>query len=91
MRIVKFLESPHVRILLFLHHHGLVRHKRLAKELSSRGTLSNVLNELLMDGLIIRYVKIENKPIQSFYSLTDLGREVATRLEEIINLLGISL
>ena len=82
MKISKLLETPSVRILLFLHEKGEVRYADLTKLITSRGTLSLNIKELEEEGLIQRRVVV-TKPIQAHYSLTEKGMEVAALLSKI--------
>ena len=82
MKISSLLETPSVRILLFLHEKGEVRYTDLTKLIASRGTLSINVKELEEEGLIQRRV-VTTKPIQAYYSLTDKGREIATHFGKI--------
>jgi len=82
VKISTLLQTPSVRILLFLHGKGEVRYTDLTKLITSRGTLSLNLKELDEEGLIQRRV-VTTKPIQAYYSLTDKGREVASHFERI--------
>ena len=83
MKISTLLQTPSVKILLFLFEEGEVRYTELTNLIKSRGTLSLNLKELDEEGLIQRRVVI-TKPIQSYYSLTDKGKEIA----EILNRLN---
>jgi len=82
LKISSLLETPSVRILLFLHEKGEVRYTDLTKLIASRGTLSINVKELEEEGLIQRRV-VTTKPIQAYYSLTDKGREIATHFGKI--------
>jgi DNA-binding HxlR family transcriptional regulator len=82
VKISTLLETPSVRILLFLHERGEVRYADFAKLIASRGTLSLNIKELEDEGLIQRRV-VTSKPIQAYYSLTSRGREVATHFNRI--------
>ena len=82
MKISSLLETPSVRIILFLHEKGEVRYTDLTKVIASRGTLSINVKELEGEGLIQRRV-VTTKPIQAHYSLTDKGREIAGLLGKI--------
>ena len=82
VKISTLLETPSVRILLFLHKQGEVRYADLTKLIASRGTLSLNIRELEDEGLIQRRV-VTSKPIQAHYSLTNRGREVATHFNRI--------
>ena len=82
VKIFTLLETPSVRILLFLHEQGEVRYADLTKLIASRGTLSLNIRELEEEGLIQRRV-VTTKPIQAHYSLTDRGREIATHFNKI--------
>jgi DNA-binding HxlR family transcriptional regulator len=82
VKISELLSSPAARILVFLYERDETRHSELEKLLASRGSLGTNLNDLLDEGLIKRKV-IPTKPIQSNYSLTEKGRDVAKRLAEL--------
>ena len=86
MRVSELLSIPAVKILLYLHSKGQVRHADLEKMIASRGTLASNLNDLLDEGLVARKV-ISAKPIQSNYSLTEKGRNVVEQLAELERLL----
>ena len=76
MKISTLLETPSVRIILFLHERGEVRYTDLTKLIASRGTLSSNIKELEGEGLIQRRI-ITTKPIQAHYSLTEKGEEIS--------------
>ncbi|MGA3291301.1 MAG: winged helix-turn-helix transcriptional regulator [Candidatus Bathyarchaeia archaeon] len=82
MKISALLETPSVKIILYLHEHGEVRYTELTKLIASRGTLSLNIKELEEEGLIQRRI-LTSKPIQAFYSLTEKGAEVASLLGKI--------
>jgi len=82
LKISSLLETPSVRIVLFLHEKGEVRYTDLTKLIASRGTLSLNVKELEEEGLIQRRV-VTTKPIQAHYSLTDKGTEIAALLGKI--------
>ena len=82
MKISVLLQTPSVRLLLFLYKKGEVRYTELAKLIASRGTLSLSLKELDEEGLIQRRV-VTTKPIQTYYSLTDKGKGIATHFDKI--------
>jgi DNA-binding HxlR family transcriptional regulator len=84
VKLSALLQSPCVQILLFIHSKGEVRHSELEGLIRSRGTLSSNLNELLEEGLLRRRV-VASKPIQSNYSLTEKGKEVAAVLVDLKN------
>ena len=86
MKISAILEAPSVKILLFVLERGEVRYSDLARIFTSRGTLSLNLKDLEGERLIQRRV-VTSKPIQAYYSLTDKGKEVAKRLNEMKRLL----
>jgi DNA-binding HxlR family transcriptional regulator len=86
VKISDLLQTPSVQILLFLYEKGEVRYTELANLIASRGTLSLNLKELDEDGLIQRRV-VTTKPIQTHYSLTDKGREIAIHFEKIKKML----
>ena len=82
MKISSILGIPSVRILLFIYGKGEVRYTDLTKLIASRGTLSANLKELEKEELVKRRV-VTTKPIQTYYSLTEKGQEIARRLNEI--------
>jgi len=82
VKISALLQTPSVKIILFLYEKGEVRYTDLANLIASRGTLSVNLKELDEESLIQRRV-VTTKPIQAHYSLTDKGREIATHFERI--------
>jgi DNA-binding HxlR family transcriptional regulator len=86
VKISTLLQTPSVRILLFLHEKGEVRYTDLTKLIASRGTLSLNIRELEEEGLIQRRV-VTTKPIQAHYSLTNKAKEIATRLNKIEKLM----
>jgi len=86
VKISAILEAPSVKILLFMLEKGEVRYSDLASIFTSRGTLSLNLKDLEGERLIQRRV-VTSKPIQAYYSLTDKGKEVARRLNEMKRLL----
>jgi len=85
----RILNSTVVNLLVYIYLHGLVRHRDLARLVSSRGSLSLALNSLLDEGLVTREVNAEHFPPQTYYSVTERGRKVAARLEEIREILKI--
>ena len=82
MKISKVLETPSIVILLFILEREEVRHGDFTEIINSRGTLSNNLRELEDEELILRRV-VSSKPIQSYYSLTEQGKQVAMNFIEI--------
>ncbi|WNZ29961.1 MAG: helix-turn-helix transcriptional regulator [Candidatus Bathyarchaeota archaeon] len=86
MKMSTLLQSPCVRILLFLYDRDEVRYTELTNLIASRGTLSVNLKELDAEGLLQRRI-VATKPIQAHYSLTDKGIEIATYLDKIMETL----
>ena len=84
VKISALLQSPCIQILLLVYSKGEVRHSELERLIRSRGTLSSNLNDLLEEGLLRRKV-LASKPIQSNYSLTEKGRQVAAGLVDLRN------
>ena len=82
VKISSLLQTPSVKILLFLNQKGEVRYTDLTNLITSRGTLSLNLKELDEEGFIQRRV-VTTKPIQSYYSLTKKGKKVAEILERL--------
>ena len=79
---VCLLQMPAVRILLFLHEKGDTRYAELNQLITSRGTLSSNLTELDEEGLVQRRV-VPTKPIKSYYSLTEKGKQVAETFKQL--------
>jgi len=88
VKISKIIESPAVVLLLFLLESGEVRHSEFSEIFTSRGTISNNLNDLEDEGLIKRRV-VDTKPAQSYYSLTDVGEKTAQKIMEIKEILDL--
>ena len=84
VKISDLLQFPCVQILLFVSSKGEVRHSELEQLIRSRGTLSSNLNDLLEEGLLRRKV-VTSKPIQSNYSLTEKGKNIASALADLRN------
>jgi len=82
VKISVILQSPSVKILLFLLEKGEVRYTDLTDLIKSRGTLSLNLKELDEEELIKRRI-VTTKPIQAYYSLSEKGQEITKRLHEI--------
>jgi len=87
VKISRILEIPSVKILLFIFDKQEVRYTDLTKIITSRGTLSLNLKELEKEELVKRRV-VTTKPIQSYYSLSEKGQEIARRLSEIKDVLS---
>lgn len=82
VKISSLLQTPSVKILLFLLERGEVRYADLTKLITSRGTLSLNLKELSEEGLMQRRI-VTTKPIQAHYSLTEKGKQIAIHLDRI--------
>jgi DNA-binding HxlR family transcriptional regulator len=82
VKVSKLVEVPSVKILLFIFEKDEVRYIDLTDLIDSRGTLSVNLKELEKEELIKRRV-VTTKPIQTYYSVTKKGEEIAKRLKEI--------
>ncbi len=82
VKISSLLQTPSVKILLFLLERGEVRYADLTKLMTSRGTLSLNLKELSEEGLVQRRI-VTTKPIQAHYSLTEKGKQIAIHLDRI--------
>ena len=83
VKIAKILNLPNVRILLHILENGEARYSGLSRLVRSRGALSNAFRELDAEKLIQRRIAQETRPIQSYYSLTKRGKEVATGLAKM--------
>jgi len=86
----RILNSVVVNLLVHIYLRGSVRHRDLARLVSSRSSLSLALNSLLNEGLVTREVNTQRFPPQTYYSVTERGKEVAARLEEIREIMKIS-
>jgi len=83
LRISSILKVGNVRVLTYLLENGEARYRDLLNDvISVRSTLAIVLNELLEEELIERRVK-PTKPVQTLYSLTELGAKIARYLKAI--------
>lgn len=82
VKISSLLQTPSVRILLFLLERGEVKYADLTKLMTSRGTLSLNLKELSEEGLMQRRI-VTTKPIQAHYSLTEKDKQIAIHLDRI--------
>ena len=86
MKLSKILSLPNVRIILFLAEKGEARYSQLSKIVQSRGALTAAFRELDTEKLVTRRIE-QTRPIQSYYSLTKLGREVGVELTRLNRLL----
>lgn len=82
VKISTLLETPSVRILLFLQEKDEARYADLTKLIASRGTLSINIRELEEEDLVQRRV-VTTKPIQAHYSLTRKGTEITSYFDKI--------
>lgn len=87
LKIEKIGKSTVVTVLILISQTGPMRHRDIAKYVFSRGSLSLVLNSLLKEKLITRRVDAETMPARTYYTITEKGREVARKFEEIIDIL----
>ncbi|KXA93477.1 hypothetical protein AKJ66_01920 [candidate division MSBL1 archaeon SCGC-AAA259E22] len=83
MKITNLLKSPCVKILLFLRKEDEVRFSDFTEIITSRGTLSENLKDLEVEGLIERRV-VESRPIKSYYSLSEKGKSIADLLSKAL-------
>jgi len=81
------LQTPSVKILLYLLKKEEARYSDLADLIKSRGTLSLNLKELDEEKLVKRRV-VTTKPVQTYYSLTEKGQKIAKQLSEIREILS---
>ena len=87
MKMKAVLELSNIRIMLYLLEKGSARYSEILKDVGlSRGALALALRDLQDDGLIERKVEA-TRPIQTTYSLTVKGKEIAKHLESIKNLI----
>ena len=83
MKMKAVLELSNIRIMLYLLEKGSARYSEILKDVGlSRGALALALRDLQDDGLIERKVEA-TRPIQTTYSLTTNGKEIAKHLESI--------
>ncbi|WP_309492890.1 winged helix-turn-helix transcriptional regulator [Candidatus Hecatella orcuttiae] len=87
LKIEKIGKTTTVAVLILIFQAGSVRHRDIAKHVPSRGALSSALNSLLEEKLVTRQVNTESMPAQTYYTITEKGREVARRFDEIIDIL----
>ena len=87
MNIRKIVGNTTVNVLILVYRNGSVRHRDIAKLVSSRGMLSLTLNSLVTEELISREVKADSIPPQTYYTITEKGRELARRFEEVRSIL----
>jgi DNA-binding HxlR family transcriptional regulator len=87
MKMKAVLELSNVRIMLYLLEKGGARYSEILKSVDlSRGALALTLRDLQEDGLIERRVEA-TRPVQTTYSLTARGKEIAKHLEGIKKLI----
>ena len=88
MKMKAVLELSNIRVMLYLLERGRARYSELLKGVGlSRGALALALRNLQDDGLIEKKVEA-TRPIQTTYSLTDKGKEIAKHLESIKKLIS---
>jgi len=83
VKIEKILVLPNVKIILMLHQEEEVRYTELSKLIKNRGALSNAFKELAGENLIQRRIDQKTRPVQSYYSLTRKGKEIAQEFSRI--------
>ncbi|MFQ6003288.1 MAG: winged helix-turn-helix transcriptional regulator [Candidatus Zixiibacteriota bacterium] len=87
MKMRAVLELSNIRIMLYLLERGSARYSEVLKGVGlSRGALALALRDLQDDGLTERRVEA-TRPIQTTYSLTAKGKEIAKHLESIKKLI----
>jgi len=88
LKVKGVIDAATIRILLHLSEMGDARYSELKEEVTrSRSTLALALRELQEERLIEREV-VDTRPVQTRYSLTGLGAEVAGHLSEIKRLIS---
>jgi DNA-binding HxlR family transcriptional regulator len=88
MKIRAVLEINSIKVLMYLLENGNARYSELLSDLiPSRSTLALTLRCLQDDQLIERNVKA-SRPVQTWYTLTSTGREVAEHLSAIKKLVS---
>jgi len=87
MKMKAVLELSNIRVMLYLLERGSARYSEILKGVGlSRGALALALRDLQDDGLIERRVEA-TRPIQTTYSLTAKGKEIAKHLESMKKLI----
>jgi len=88
MKMKAVLELSNIRVMLYLLERGSARYSEILKGVGlSRGALALALRDLQDDELIERRVEA-TRPIQTTYSLTAKGKEIAKHLESIKKLVS---
>ena len=87
MKLKNLLEIGTTKILLHLHKEDDSRYSEfLDRVVQSRSTLALALKELQEERLVKRRV-MDTRPVQTRYTLTTLGKDIAQHLMTIQNLL----
>jgi len=86
LKLKAVFDTATIKILLYFFDRGDARYSKLMEEvIHSRSTLALALRDLQEEQLIEREV-MDTRPVQTRYSLTGYGEEVAEHLSAIRNL-----
>jgi len=81
-------EIGSIKVILYLYNVGSMRYSELLRNLiPSRSTLALTLRDLQEDKLVERRVKV-TRPVQTSYTLSDKGKQVAEHLSAIKSLIS---
>lgn len=81
-------EIGSIKVILYLYKTGSTRYSELLRNpITSRSTLALTLRDLQEDKLLERRVKA-TRPVQTNYTLSDRGRQVAEHLSAIKRLIS---
>lgn len=88
MRMKAVFEIGNIKVLLYLLENGSARYSELLREvIPSRSTLALTLRDLQEDQIVERRVEA-TRPVQTWYSLTSTGKEIAEHLSDIKKLIS---
>ena len=88
LKVRAIIDTATIKILLYLSDRGDARYSELMEEVvQSRSTLALALRDLQEEKLVEREV-MDTRPVQTSYSLTNDGKEIAEHLSVIKNLIS---
>jgi len=88
LKVKAVVDTATIMILLYLFDRGDARYSELMEEvIHSRSTLALALRDLQEEQLIEREV-MDTRPVQTRYSLTNHGKEIAKHFLAIRNLIS---
>jgi len=87
LKVKAVIDIATIKILLYLFDGGNARYSKLMEEvIQSRSTLALALRDLQEEQLIEREV-MDTRPVQTRYSLTSHGTEIAKHLSSVKNVI----